>query len=261
MARHRDHPLPRLAINHQMGINFQGNQQMYSPALPSALHQGFHPQFPIPLQTPIQPFFTPQPPQPPGRPTHHQTQPSIAQLAAAGIHPPNGFPMTPMGAHFPRPSMMGVPGGIPGQGQPSGPPFPHRNRRQLSIGGPPKAVLGGPARKLSPLPAAPATNPSPAPLKVKKLNVNLPKETIIEANGQPASRPSWARTPLRAFQFTHQHIPAVETSTAELYPTDGWAKHVPNTLDVFLPGKVCLITSCATAAGLNVHFLPLACMG
>jgi hypothetical protein len=191
-----------------------------------------------PAHPPIQPFFFPQAP---GRLTHHhQNQPSIAQLAAAGIHPPNGFPMTPLGAHFSRPSMIGIPV------QP-GPPFPHRNRRQLSIGGPPKAVLGGPARKLSPLPvAASAINVTPAPVKVKKLNVNLPKETIRRDDGQPASRPSWARSPLRAFEFAHQYIPGVETTTTELYPSDYWAKHMPNTLDVFLPGKVCPITFCAT---------------
>ena len=243
MARHRDLPLPRLTIN--------SGQQVYSPALPSAVHQAFHPQFPI------QPFFNPQPPQTPGRSIHHQTQQSIVHLTSAGIHPSNAFPMTPMAGHFPRPSVVAV----PPQGQPSGPPFPHRNRRQLSIGGPPKAVLGGPARKLSPLPIAPAINSSPAPPKVKKLNVNLPKETILGDDGQPLSRPSWARTPLRAVEFTHQYISRVEIFTAELYPTDNWAKSFPNTLDVFLPGKVCLITFGVTPASINTHFSTSACMG
>lgn len=208
---------------------------MYSPALQSSIQQPFHPHFPIQnqhLQTPMQPFFVPQHPPPPSRPSIHQSQQSIAQLAAAGIYPPNGFPITSMGGHFPRQSM-----GVPPQGQPSAPPFPHRNRRQLSIGGPPKAVLGGPARKLSPLPVVQPPNPTSAPPKAKKLIVNLPKETILGADGKLASRPSWARTPLYVFQFTHQSIPAVETTTTKIYPADRWARHMPNTIDVFLPGK------------------------
>jgi hypothetical protein len=214
-SRTRD-PLPHLPT---MPINLQG----------TALQHPYHPH---------QPFFIPHPPPAPGRSPHHP-QLSIAQLAAAGIHPPNGFPMSPMGGHFSRPSMMA----IPNQGQPPpGPPFPHRNRRQLSIGGPPKAVLGGPARKLSPLPVAQATPPSALPPKVKKLNVNLPKETILREDGKPHSRPSWARTPSTASKVTHQYLPPAETITAELYPSDEWAKHMPNTIDVFLPGKVCSIT-------------------
>ncbi|RDB29315.1 hypothetical protein Hypma_015013 [Hypsizygus marmoreus] len=234
MARHRE-PLPRLNLNPalnmpQPGINFGPGQPMFSPALPTS---GFHPHFPMnnSMQTPMQPFFNPQPPPAPGRPTHHQGRASIAHLAAAGIHPPNGFPITPMGGHFPRASMIGLPG------QPAGPPFPNRNRRQLSIGGPPKAVLGGPARKLSPLPPAALNTPSPAPQKVKKMNVNLPKETVLGEDGQPATRPSWARTTLDGFVFVDQEIPPVELTSGESYPPDEWRNHVPNTLDVFLPGK------------------------
>ncbi|KAF8060923.1 hypothetical protein FPV67DRAFT_1673756 [Lyophyllum atratum] len=232
MARSRE-PLPRLSLNPQMimpqpGMNYQG-QPMFSPAL-----QGFHPPFPMPnaMQTPMQPaFFNPQPPPAPGRPTHHQGRASIAHLAAAGIHPPNGFPMTPLGGHFPRASMMGIPG------QPSAHPFPNRNRRQLSIGGPPKAVLGGPARKLSPLPVAAVAAASPAPQKVKKINVNLPKETIPGEDGQPSTRAAWARTVLDGFEYKEQNIAPVELNTAESYPPDEWRNQVPATLDVFLPGK------------------------
>ncbi|GLB36623.1 hypothetical protein LshimejAT787_0309110 [Lyophyllum shimeji] len=229
-GRPRD-PLPRLNINPPMnmpqpGMNFQG-QPMFSPAV-----QGFHPPYPMPnsIQTPMQPvFFNPQPPPAPGRPTHHQGRASIANFAAAGIHPPNGFPVTPLAGHFPRPSMMGI------SGQPLAHPFPNRNRRQLSIGGPPKAVLGGPQRKVSPLPVG-ATSPVP-PQKVKKVNVNLPKETIPAEEGQPATRPAWARNLLDGFEFKETDIPPVELTTAEAYPPDEWRKQVPNTLDVFLPGK------------------------
>lgn len=220
----------------------------YSPA-------SLHPHFSMPLQhSPIQPFFTPQLS---ARPTHHQGQPSMAHLAAVGIHPPNGFPITPIGGHLSRPSMMG----IPGQGQPSGPPFPHRNRRQLSIGGPPKAVLGGPARRLSPLPPASGANPTAAPAKAKKLSVNLPKETILGDDGQPVSRPSWARTPSCTLEVTHPPIPTVEIATAELYPTDEWSQRMPNTLDVFLPGKVCLSIIRVAAPIFDTPFIPPARMG
>lgn len=210
---------PSLNIQQGMAVNFQ--QPIYSP-------QSFHSPFPMPNHPPpIQQFFAP-----------HQVQPSIAQLAAAGIHPPAAFPVP---SHLPRPSMMNL-----GHPQPSAPPFPQRNRRQLSIGGPPKAVLGGPARKLSPLPVIPATNPPPTPPKVKKLIVNLPKEIILGDNGHSATRPSWGRTPLVAPEFRHQDIPQVETTTAEIYPPNRWAKHMPNTIDVFLPGKVCFTASCAS---------------
>ncbi|KAG5638183.1 hypothetical protein H0H81_001385 [Sphagnurus paluster] len=174
-------------------------------------------------------FFNNQPPPAPGRPTHHQGRASIAHLASAGIHPTSGFPMTPLGGHFPRPSMMGIPG------QPSGHPFPNRNRRQLSIGGPPKAVLGGPARKLSPLPA-PAT-PAPPPQKVKKISVLLPQETIPGEDGKSSTRPSWARNTLDGFEYREKEITPVELTTVELYPPDEWRNQVPSTLDVFLPGK------------------------
>jgi hypothetical protein len=142
------------------------------------------------------------------------------------LHPQNGFPIQA------RPPMIAL----------AQQPFLHRNRRQLSIGGPPKAILGGPARKLSPLPVPQATVPSAAPPKVKKLCVNLPKETIFGEVGEPQSRPSWARTPSTAFQVAHYHTPPVDTITADIYPSDEWVKHMPNTIDVFLPGKVCLIT-------------------
>lgn len=213
---------------------------MFSPALPTSLQHSFHPSFsmPNPMQTPMQPFFHPQPPPAPGRPTHHAGQASIAQLAAAGIHPPNGFPMTPVGGHFPRPSLM-MGNGQPFVGQPVGPPFPHRNRRQLSVGGPPKAVLGGPARKISPLPIVAAKFPVAAPQKTKKVNVNLPKETIPAEDGQPATRALWARAPLdNPFEYNNVEIIPVETTSAESYPSDTWRKHIPNAVDVFLPGKV-----------------------
>ncbi|KAG6878337.1 hypothetical protein C0993_008515 [Termitomyces sp. T159_Od127] len=185
------------------------------------------------MQTPIQPFFAPQPPPASGRPLHHPGRASIAHLSSIGIHPPPGFTpgATMAGHHFP--SMLGS---IPGPS--SSHPFPNRNRRQLSIGGPPKAVLGGPARKLSPLPAvAPAS--AIAPQKVKKVNVKLPKETIpAEQEGQPLTREPWARNLLDGFEYKEQQVLPVELASAEAYPPDEWRYHIPDTLDVFLPGKL-----------------------
>lgn len=262
MSKRRD-PLPRLNTAH----NLNGQQPIggpaqgiYSPALPTSLQQSFHPSFPMnnPLQTPMQSFFTGAPGAP-GRPTHHAHHASI-QLAAAGILPPNFA--TPVTSHFPRPSMMLGPGGQP---QAPSHPFPNRNRRQLSIGGPPKAVLGGPARKVSPLPGAigPSITPSsstPAPPKTRKIVVNLPKETSVGEDGDPATRPEWARSPL-ANEFVYADIPVapVEISTAELYPPDSYRLSLPNSIDVYLPGKVIALLLSPRAP---VHdFISTACLG
>ena len=201
---------------------------MFSPALPTALQQSFHPSFPMPnpsLQTPMQSFFPIHPPAAPGRP-HHQSHNSVAQLAAVGILPPSAGPMTPLAGHFPRPSYLG-----------GGPPFPHRSRRQPSIGGPPKAVLGGPGRKHSPLPP---TAPAVPAAKPKKIVVNLPKETNTEEDGTK-SRPPWARRTLDVpFVYTEMELDGPEMSTCAINPPDVWSRNLPETLDVFLPGKVIL---------------------
>ncbi|KAL0578529.1 hypothetical protein V5O48_003472 [Marasmius crinis-equi] len=230
MARQRD-VLPRLNIPATLNMQQPRGQPLFSPALPTSLQHSFHPPMPnmSNMQTPMQSFFNP-PPGAPARPTH-ASQATISQLAAAGIHPPNGFPITPLAGHFSRPSMA-----LPGHGQHQGPP-PHRNRRQLSIGGPPKAVLGGPARKTSPLPP-PSVSPAP-PVKTKKMTVNLPKETIpAQEDGQPPTRPPWARSLLDAPPLPPEEpVPPVELITAEAYPPDQWRQSIPSSVDVFLPGK------------------------
>lgn len=241
MSKRRD-PLPRLNVN--PGLNLQQpmggpGQVLYSPALPTSLQQSFHPSFPMnnPLQTPMQGFFPQQMSVAPVRPGHHH-QASI-QLAAAGIHPPSF--VTPVSGHFPRPSMALGPGGVPLA--PSHHPFPNRNRRQLSIGGPPKAVLGGPARKLSPLPgtsspAIPAAaTPAPA-TKAKKVVVNLPKETVPGEGDDGSTRQPWARTPMTDFVLDTITVVPVEISTAEEYPPHAERHGLPGSIDVYLPGKV-----------------------
>ncbi|KAJ3902176.1 hypothetical protein F5879DRAFT_924044 [Lentinula edodes] len=264
--------LPRLNIPPvpaSLALQQPGMHPLYSPALPTSLQQGFHPPLPLPghgaMQTPMQPFFNPVqmiPPGAPGRMGHRVGQQSmnfnmgnmgsVAQLAAAGIHPPNGFPITPMGGHFPRQSMAGFPVGMPAPHN----PFPNRNRRQLSIGGPPKAVLGGPQRKLSPnpppssgvistgvsgstTPLGPPPNSAPT-VKVKKHIVNLPKETIpSDEEGVPAIKAEFARVPLKpeeVVDITELWYP--ELMTCEEFPPEDFRHLIPPTVDVFLPGKI-----------------------
>lgn len=238
MARTRDSgsALPRLSIpptlNMQQPMLYDGRQPLYSPALPTSLQQSFHAPYPS-MQTPMQPFF---PSTPGGRPTHRQGA-SIAQLAAAGIFPPNGMPMTPVGGHFSRPSLMLGPQNFAG-----GQPFQPRSRRQLSIGGPPKAVLGGPGRKLSPLPASATETPATAvTVKVKKIAVNLPKETVPGDNGEEPAHPEWARNYLNdSFNWKDPDVQPAQLTSGEVYPPDVWKSQMPDTIDVFLPGKVCL---------------------
>ncbi|KAF7306375.1 hypothetical protein MIND_00428700 [Mycena indigotica] len=202
---------------------------LFSPALPTALQGGM-----FPLRTPMQAaFFAPAMPGAPARPTHRGSA-SIAAFTPSAMQP-----TFPMHGHFPRPSLLGgqqsFPPPLPGQG----PPFPGRNRRQPSIGGPPKAVLGGPARKLSPLPpVADAPAAAAPPVKQKKSIVKLPKETPKDDDGNLLEKPHWARRPLDE-PFVYQDVDVVEAelTSAECYPPDNWRLDIPPTIDVFLPGK------------------------
>ncbi|KAK7064791.1 hypothetical protein R3P38DRAFT_2826409 [Favolaschia claudopus] len=206
-----------------------GGQPMFSPALPTAIQHGM---FPLPMQTPLQQtFFNPKLPGAPARPTHRGSA-SIAAFTPTALN--SSFPMTPGAGHFPRPSLM-MGQSFPGPNQ-GGPPFPGRNRRQPSIGGPPKAVLGGPARKTSPLPpVAPVTLP---PVKAKKVIVKLPNESPKDDDGKLLDKPSWARTPLETpFVYKEAEIVHSDLTTAEPYPSDKWRLDIPPTIDVFLPGK------------------------
>ena len=239
MATAHSRQLSRLQIPPPLGQQqpfiYGDNAPMFSPSLPTAInvgaHSGFHvPNGPMhPLQTPMQANFFPRPiPNAPARPSMHRPHPSIVQLAAAGILPPAGMPMTPLGqVGFPQPMMP--------------PPFIPKSKRTRSIstGGPPKAVLGGPQRKAAPVPAAAAPSTPAAPVtKPKRIVVNLPKETIQEGEDKGKSEP-WARTPVPTSEIPPQpiHRPA-ELTTVEAYPPDAWRHAIPATIDVFLPGKV-----------------------
>jgi len=221
MARRRDN-LPPLSIPMPLAMQqptMGGHNGMYSPALPTSLQHSFHPPLPMPLPSATMQSFNPGPPR---------------HRGSVQLYP--GGPMTPMGGgHFPRPSLGGPPSNNTNH------PFPHRNRRQLSIGGPPKAVLGGPARKVSPMPTVAASTSLPTTLK-KKPNVKLPKETVVSGgeNGEETSttRPEWARVALPHDQVrVHDILPPI-TSSGIPYPPEEWKQAWPGQLDVFLPGKV-----------------------
>lgn len=217
--------------NGHQQMAFDNRQPMFSPALTTPMQHTFHPAYSMnqPLHTPMQQFF------PQGRPGHlmHKAHASMAHLGMVT----NGMPMTPLEqSGFMSPAMLG-----PGQGF-SQQQFQPRNRRapSISLGGPPKAVLGGPNRKTSPLPPA-AIEPTPATSKGKKINVNIPKETMTEEDGT-LNRPTWARTVLNAsLDSDTPEVPSPILSTAEIFPTDEWRHLVPIIIDVFLPGKVCYL--------------------
>lgn len=236
MAAPQPRQLARLQIPPPMGQQqpfvYGDSAPMYSPSLPTAIQVGAHNAFPMhqhpnPLQTPMQAAFFPrQPPGAPPRPIMHRAHPSVVQLAAAGILPP-GVPMTPLGqVGFPAPMLP--------------PPFVPRSKRTQSVstGGPPKAVLGGPQRKVSPLPPPVAAVVAATAPKTKKIIVNIPEETMREGEDKGA-RKDWARVPLPISEIPS--LPVLrgpDLVTAEPYPPDAWRHHLPDTIDVFLPGKV-----------------------
>jgi hypothetical protein len=237
-----------MSVNHRQQLSLlsippgqpyqvQSRPPLYSPALQTAIRQGFPPGFPPPpslLQTPIQTSFFPPPSGPPPRPLHprHHAQASIA-LAAAGILPPPGGPVTPLAQNqFP-----------PAFGGPQFPPFQPRNRRQPSIstGGPPKAQLGGAGKNYRPRsPTAVALANAPTPTqKAKKVVVNLPKETVTAVDGKPTERTHFARTPIPLHLVPPQPpVPPPDIISAAIHPDDSLRMSVPNTVDVFLPAKV-----------------------
>jgi len=233
-----------------LSLQQPGQTAIFSPSLPTSIQQGFHPPFmgPIPgnVMTPVQAEFIPMPIPTAGRPINHRARASIAQLAAAGVPPPIGVPLTPLlVGHFPQ--------GIPPMLMPT-PQFQPRSRRapSVSTGGPPKAVLGGPGAKnrvTTETVPIPATTIAPPP-KTKKVVVNIPRETIpvedAEESGDevPPRRENWARVPLQPLEIPKIVDPAPpEAISAELFPPEIWRTQLPPTVDVFLPRKVGLIWS------------------
>jgi len=151
------------------------------------------------VMTPIRANFMPMPMPAAGRSINYRARSSIAQLAAVGILPPIGAPLTLLlPGQFPQ--------GVPPMLMPT-PQFQPRSRRapSISAGGPPKAVLGGPGAKGRVITETAPTLTGTAPSqKTKKVVVNIPRETIpVEGDGETLGdgvaprREIWARIPLR----------------------------------------------------------------
>ena len=78
--------------------------------------------------------------------------------------------------------------------------------------------------------------------------MNLPKETLPAGDGR-STRSSFARNPIPQHLVPPQpHVPPPDATSADIYPPDNLRVEIPNTIDVFLPGRVStrsLITSIA----------------
>ena len=109
------------------------------------------------------------------------------------------------------------------------------------IGGPPKALLGGPNRKVSPLPP-PAALALEEKLKAKKVVVRIPIESDLVEERESEKRSLWSRRPIPSSE-----LPSVaallppEASSAEIYPEETYRRNLPPTVDVFLPSKVSIL--------------------
>jgi len=227
-----------------LSLQQPGQTAIFSPSLPTSIQQGFHPPFVGHIHgnvmTPVQAEFMPMPMLTAGRPLNHRARASIAQLAAVGVPPPMGVPLTPLlSGQFPQ--------GVPPMLMPT-PQFQPRSRRapSVSTGGPPKAVLGGPgAKNRVTTEAAPTPVITAPPQKSKKVVVNIPRETIPVEGGEepggeaPPRREIWARIPLRPSEVPEIIDPVPpETISAVLFPPENWRTQLPPTVDVFLPRKV-----------------------
>ncbi|CAE6405162.1 unnamed protein product [Rhizoctonia solani] len=144
-----------------------------------------------------------------------------------------GMPLTPGGGVFQQQQQQHFAGMGATNPQPMGglgvPPFVPRSRRTISIGGPPKAVLGGPNRKTSPLPPTPAGENAPVlpDVKRKRCVVRLPLESEQEPEGdaqdgdESAKRTKslWSRTPVPPSQLPQVILDdQLDIASAEPHP-------------------------------------------
>ncbi|PVF94544.1 hypothetical protein CPB86DRAFT_808513 [Serendipita vermifera] len=198
-----------------------GHQQRGSIVGPINIAPGF----PIPPQTPLGG---------PGGLNAHQIPPHLAGMAQMAA-------VAAVAAQQQASASSGAPGGHGGHGRAGSVSLPfNRNRRQgsVSLGGPPKATLGGPQNKHV---AAPMTNPASSAaaiekvLKGKKINVKIPKESSDEDGVAP---PEFARRPIPVSELPAFDEPRpLDTNTAIMYPEERPRGDLPRTVEVFLPGK------------------------
>jgi hypothetical protein len=250
MAHNHGHRGQNLSISvpHTMAQQ-AGGQPLFSPALPTALQTQFRPSMahglPHPLsltmnalQTPMQAQFFPPPS--PFVPGHNQRGSIVGpppHFAIPGQNMIPGVNAPLMQPNMPNNQSMGH-----GHGRSSSVSLPfNRNRRQgsISLGGPPKATLGGPQNKHV---AAPLTNPATSAaalektLKGKKLIVKPP----VEGPNEEGIVREYTRYPVPQAELPAFEEPAsLDIKTADIYPEERPRDQFPKTLEVFLPGKVC----------------------
>lgn len=191
----------------------------------------------------------------PGPPhSMHRQHASIAHLGGGGIG--LGMPMTPGGGmlqqqqqhQFAAMVAAGLHTGQPPPGGLSVPPFVPRSKRTISIGGPPKAVLGGPNRKPSPLPPTPAGESAPAlpEVKKKKSTVKFPLESDPSPEGEDSAESDgrtkslWSRNPIPASELPEPPVDqGLEATSIGWHPEHALRSELPNSIEVLLHGKVC----------------------
>lgn len=249
MAHKNGHRGQNLSIHVPPSLAQQaGGQPLFSPALPTVLQTQFRPTMPHglphplslmnPLQTPMQAQFFPPPS--PFVPGHNQRGSLVGlppHFAIPGQNMIPGVNAPLMQQNMPNNQPMGH-----GHGRSSSVSLPfNRNRRQgsISLGGPPKATLGGPQNKHV---AAPLTNPATAAaalektIKGKKLVVKPP----IEGPDVEGIAREFTRYPVPLDELPVFEEPGpLDVSTVEIYPEERPRDQFPRTLEVFLPGKVC----------------------
>ncbi|CAE6399787.1 unnamed protein product [Rhizoctonia solani] len=246
------HHLSRLHVPQSISISpgYFSEQALFTPGPQTAqvaqaafmannFPQGPQSAFLINTPGPAQSTFLAQQQQPRPAPMHRHHA-SIAM----------GMPLTPGGGVFqqqqqPHFAAMGGPNPQPPIGGLGLPPFVPRSRRTISIGGPPKAVLGGPNRKTSPLPPTPAGESAPGlpDVKKKKCTVKLPLEADEELEDEESTRRTkslWSREPVPPSQLPPQVVfdDELEIMTVEPHPEHVKQKEIGLTTAVFLPSKV-----------------------
>jgi hypothetical protein len=263
--------LARLQIPPPLGDQVQpitlDGKPLFSPGPASPFHPSLTPQMLTGPGFQSGPYFPNR--QAPPHLTMHRSRPSIVPANVP-------LPSTPNIAQLAFNPGLSI---FPGTQQPPGPsvgrsgihPYPPRRQPSISIGGPPKAVLGGP-RKVD---ATSASDVAPGALsslaggvvevakpKSKKCIVKLPIEWPSTAGSSTGEilRTPWARNPLRIpVSDELDCAPPPDIITMEIYPELGssGAHALPSTIEVFLPGKVIAICALDIAGCLsNLPFFP-----
>jgi hypothetical protein len=82
-------------------------------------------------------------------------------------------------------------------------------------------------------------NAAPQNPKAKKIIVSLPRETAPGVDGEPSIWTAFARTPIPEHLVPPQPSSSPpDVISAVIYPQDSLRVSIPNTIEVFLPGKV-----------------------